>query len=265
MTYSKYPNNYLHIDSLDTRAMHIRALILAIMVLIIGAVISYLVNLMNPPRRVPRQRYIMLGIVVLSVISGLVAWPVTSGKKTGRTVPSAAPIASPSSDPVEPIPSGSAGSPDSVDSSSVPPPPSGPVSLTQLKAEQDNIETDPTSLAGKNYVDVVRQDLFVCNKRESDFVLSKRYTRFTATAGLNDKYDTPELPWVFAVYAVGANGNTQLFKKVMKYGQAAKVDVSVSGQIRLRLSIEWINTGGLPTCAPYNEFNAVWADPKLYQ
>lgn len=127
----------------------------------------------------------------------------------------------------------------------------------------DPVSTQPVELNGITYLDLVRENEFVCGSVQVDYDLGKRFSTFTAIAGLSDTYSTPDVPWIFAVYSVEASGKRTLFEQIMKFGQVANIHVSVSGVVRLRLSIEWINPGHLVTCSAYSTYDSVWAMPEL--
>lgn len=137
--------------------------------------------------------------------------------------------------------------------------------LTPLEGV-DDFSTQPVRLGGTQYLNPVRLDPAICGKRQANYDIGGMgYTTFSATAvGLSDTYDDQEdKSWTFGVYAVGGNGATPLFQQIMSFGQVAHINVSISGVVRLRLEVDWIDRGGLPTCSPLNDFSAVWGDPTL--
>ncbi|GHJ43432.1 hypothetical protein Cs7R123_07740 [Catellatospora sp. TT07R-123] len=141
--------------------------------------------------------------------------------------------------------------------------PSGPISLASLDPVRGHADTQPAALGGVTYLDLVRLDPFKCNKQRVDYNLGKRYSRFTAKVGLYDDYSSTDVNWIMAVYSVEGNTERPLFKKIMKFGDISRIDVSVKGVLRLRLSVEWIDPGRLITCSPYNSYDGVWAEPTL--
>ncbi|MFI5888426.1 NPCBM/NEW2 domain-containing protein [Streptomyces sp. NPDC051554] len=137
------------------------------------------------------------------------------------------------------------------------------ISLASLTPLYENANTEPTSLGGKEYLDLVREDPEKCGKQELIYNVGKKYTKFTATTGLYDDYDESDGPWIFAVYVNDGSGDRQLLKRIMKFGDVKPIDVSVKNAIRLKLVIQWIDPGRLITCSPLNSYAAVWANPTL--
>lgn len=184
--------------------------------------------------------------------------PTPDGGPTSST-PSVTPSETPTiSDPPTDTPSSPSESPAPTES-----PSPEKVSLASLTPLYENATTEPASLGGKQYLDLVREDPEKCGKQELIYNIGKKYTKFTATTGLFDDYDESDGPWIFAVYANNGSGDQQLFKRIMKFGDVKPVDVSVKNAIRLKLVIQWIDPGRLITCSPLNSYAAVWGNPAL--
>ena len=219
----------------------------------------------------PEFKIALASGLIIAIVSGLITLLVGGGSdgKGSTTIAAVSPSTSQTSSATAPAPSPTdSPSPSFSSTSATPDPPSSTpspvaVSLAQLTPVTGNIVTDPVSLGGTQYVDLVRQDPERCGKQEADFDLGKKYSYFTAKAGLSDEYNTMYGPWVFALYSVGSNGNQTLFKKIVKFGDVDTVRVSVKGVLRLRLSIEWIDPGTLQTCSGLEDNSAVWANASL--
>lgn len=139
------------------------------------------------------------------------------------------------------------------------------ISLSQLDTITGDVNTDPDSLLGKQYVDLVRQNEFVCGKNYADYTVPDGMTSFAADAGLDDQYPDAR-SWTFAVYLVLPGGTTSIaFKQPMAFGQHAAISIKLNGALRLRIGIEYVSEGHLVTCAPYSGYTAVWADAKFHR
>lgn len=138
------------------------------------------------------------------------------------------------------------------------------ISLASLTPLNENVNLQPASLNGEEYLDLVREDPVKCGKEEMTYNIGKKYSKFTATAGLYDDYNERDAPsWIFAVYANDGSGDRELFKKIMKFGDVQPIDVSVKNATRLNLVIQWVDPGYSVTCSPLNSYPAVWAKPTL--
>ncbi|MFE0365696.1 NPCBM/NEW2 domain-containing protein [Streptomyces griseoaurantiacus] len=138
------------------------------------------------------------------------------------------------------------------------------ISLASLTPLNENVNLQPASLNGEEYLDLVREDPVKCGKEEMTYNIGKKYSKFTATAGLYDDYNERDAPsWIFAVYANDGSGDRELFKKKMKFGDAQPINVPIKNAIRLNLVIQWVDPGYSVTCSPLNSYAAVWARPTL--
>jgi hypothetical protein len=144
-----------------------------------------------------------------------------------------------------------------------PPRPPTSISLSQLNPVSGDVQTDPDSLLGRQYVDLVRQNEWVCGKNYADYNIPAGMATFTADAGLDDTYPDSR-SWTFAVYFIESGGTTRIaFKKTMTFGQHASISLNLNGALRVRIGIEYVEENHLVTCAPYSGYSAIWADAKL--
>jgi NPCBM/NEW2 domain len=102
-----------------------------------------------------------------------------------------------------------------------------------------------------------------------DYLVPSGATRFTATAGQDDRSGITSVTTEFQVIAFNSNqmaspstgtatndDNTPLYAGRLRYGQAGAVDIDVSGKLRIRLQIRRID--GSPQNEHAVEFS--WAD-----
>ncbi|MBL7496078.1 protein kinase [Frankia sp. CNm7] len=86
-----------------------------------------------------------------------------------------------------------------------------------------------------------------------EFNLSRDYQRLTLTAGIDDKSETAQLYTEFKVFLDGR----PLDVRSLRLGETARLDLDVTGGLRLRLEVLRQATDG---CA---QSRAVWGDPVL--
>lgn len=118
------------------------------------------------------------------------------------------------------------------------------------------INTEPSSLAGRSYskpVNVYFADEWF-NHGYAEYNLGYHCTRFTATVGLNDQDDVP-VPATNTVLIDDASIGTYSTST----GQAAAVDLDVSGGFRITLDDVWDHSAS----TAHASGNVVWGNARV--
>ncbi len=114
------------------------------------------------------------------------------------------------------------------------------------------------TIDGQQYAKAVQLANFIfAGNQFIDYNIGKRFQRFRSLVGISDNART-EFALVYVVYGDGQ----ELYRsKLMRVGDAPeRVDIDVTGVLRLRLEVE---EGGEDRLVDYGPQNAFWVNPRL--
>ena len=135
-------------------------------------------------------------------------------------------------------------------------------SFAYIRPISGNLTTDPIASDGVRYEHPVALDPGCYNQWSGsawiDYLLQRQYELFSATVGLDDEAPSGAT----ATYTVVGGDGKKLATGSLVHGQAAKVNVSVRGEYRLRLLINVPDPNNAAGCSPYFP-HVVFGDAQL--
>jgi hypothetical protein len=134
------------------------------------------------------------------------------------------------------------------------------VDLDPIGDVEPNLNRESTTMNGVNYSDAIRVNSCWDYPNEVEFSLLGDFKRLTATAGLHDTVEEPDVPRHFVIEAINPGGETSiLLNETVTYGRTIPVDIRLDGVQRLRLAI---STSEQDYCFD-GEYAGTWAEPVL--